>query len=419
MGGIEHLPGEKRVAYPPEPLDSFGRLKVVNPFSVFDMQFYYDLQPLWFEQSVVNGSVTHLPDISGVRLSTGGTTSGNRALFQTRQYFQYQPNRSHHMVWTCILGDPANNVQKTIGLIDDNDGLAFMQDSTGLSVIRRSSTSGSPVDVVIDQADWNLDPLNGEGPSGVDLDISKDNIFIIDMQWLGAGRVRYGFDFGGHTTYVHQVQFANTEDVPFMKTANLPFRVEIENTGVADAEETCDFVCVAIGSEGGSERDYIKLSTSNAVAAGGAAPLRAVNTGNAPVPILSIKPRTAFNGLTNRSLTRPLSCQIGSQNAAITYSVVLNGSLTGASFADVDTTNSAVEVDVAATAISGGVVVESGYLGGEPGALTIQTKEVDLRKAFLSNNIAGDTTDVLTLVIGLATATSSNCGGGFTWTEQR
>lgn len=396
-----------------ESLDAFGRARVSNSFNVFDMQFNYDLQPLFFEESATGGGdVTHVPNSSAARLSTGGTTDTHGVIFQTKQYFRYQPGKSQFVVFTCILGAKTSNVRKRVGLFDAENGFFFEQDGTNLKVIRRTKTSGSVVDNTVNQSSWNLDVLDGSGASGVTLDESKDNLFIVDFQWLGAGRIRFGFDFGGQITYVHEIRFANTEAVPFAVTGDLPFRTSIFNTDTASGTTTFDFTCVGVASEGGFNPLGIPGSVSNGITE------RTVST--TPLPILSIKMADAFNSITNRSLVEPLSYEIFSLDQSIFYQIILNGSLTNASFNAVDATNSVVEFDVAATAISGGFVVDSGFLTG---AKDKKEAGIDRRglmsKLVLSQNIAGNSGDVLSVVMTRMAAADASCSAAFTWEEFR
>lgn len=420
----EHYPGISKIAYPnEEPLDGFGRVRVSYPFRIFDAQFNYGLQPRIFEQlNNGEGSVVHVPFSSAARLSTGGGLAGNRSIFQSKLYHRYNPDKSQQIVWTCVLGDKKNNVSKIIGYIDDEDGLAFIQDQNSLGILRRTSTSGLPIDNITPQSEWNIDglnkSLNSKNPSGITLDEANDNIFIVDFQWLGAGRIRYGFDFGGHITYVHQEEFANTRTTPFMRTANLPFRVEILNTGEVDGETTLDFICLAINSEGGAEPRGLPGLINNALATGGVAPFRAVTSGNQPIPIISIRPNSIFKGLINRSQVRPIKCEATSKDASVYYSVILNGILIGSSFVNVDT-DSNVEVDVSATGISGGIIIDGGYVGGVIGAQGLDVDESNLEDIILSNNIVGDFTDILSIVVGLAGSINSDCAGEFKWGELR
>lgn len=418
------LPGNasllREILYADSPsLDAFGRLRTAPPHSTFDTQYNYDLQPLfWEESNTGTGDTTHVPNSSAARLSTGGIASGAKAIFQQKAYNRYQPGKSQVVTWTCILGPKTANVQKQIGLFDDENGFFFEQDGSDLKIVRRTKTSGSVVNNTVNQAAWNLDVLDGTGinnPSGETLDESFDNLYIIDFQWLGAGRIRYGLDFGGQITYVHEIKFANTEIVPFSTTGNLPFRAVIENTGIASGTTTFDFTCMAVTSEGGFNPTGIPGATQNTA-------LRNVTTANDPYPIISIRPRTTFNGITNRGLVIPKVYQITSEDSTVRYELILNGSLTDASFADVDTTNSLVQVDVAATAISGGLVIDSGFLtGGKDKDESGHVGEELMNKLVLTNNIAGDTGDILTIAVSIinSAGTASDCAGAFIWKEER
>ncbi len=407
--------------------DAFGRLRVSQPFNVFDMQFTYGLEPLFFEEIITGGGdVTHVANLSAARLTTGGTTDGDGVIFQTAEYFRYQPIKSQFVAWTCIPGTKTSNVRKRIGLFDADNGFFFEQDGTNLKVVRRTKTSGSVVDNSFIQGSgdagkdtqgtgWNLDQLDGQGPSKITLDDSKDNIFIIDFQWLGAGRIRYGFDFGGQITYVHEIKYANTATVPFSVTGDLPFRAEIFNTATAAGTTTFDFTCVGIASEGGFNPLGIPGSTQSTA-------LRNVTTGNDPLPIISIRPRVTLNSITYRGVIIPKAFEIISEDTTVRYELILNGSLTGASFADVDTTNSGVQVDVAATAISGGLVIDSGFLTGARDKTESGHIGEDLmNKLFLSNDVAGTTSDILTIAVSIinSAGTASDVGGSFTWKEER
>lgn len=397
-------------------LDAFGRLRISAPFNVFESQFNYDLQPLFFEESLTGtGAVSHVANSSAARLSTGGTASGAKAIFGSRQYFRYQPGKSQSVVWTCILGTKVSNVRKRIGYFDSENGFFFEQDGSNFKIVRRTKTSGSVVDNAVNQSVWNLDALDGTGPSGITLDEANDNIYIVDFQWLGAGRIRYGLDFGGQVTYVHEIKFANTAQVPFTTTGNLPFRAVIENTDVAAGTTTFDFTCLAIASESGFNPTGIPGSAKNAQ-------LIQVTAANDPLPILSIRNKATFNSITNRGLVIPKSYELLSQDSIITYDVILNGSLTGASFNDVNTTNSMVEFDIAATAIIDGLVIDGGFLsGGQTKNLAGNISEALLNKLNLANNIAGDTGDILSIVVSIPSTpgTASDCAASFTWKEER
>jgi hypothetical protein len=83
------------------------------------------------------------------------------------------------------------------------------------------------VDTKIPQSQWNLDPCDGTGPSGYNIDLSKMQMFYIDYSWYGAGFVRWGLrTANGDVTYVHKQPNNNINYEAYMRSGNLPGRYE-------------------------------------------------------------------------------------------------------------------------------------------------------------------------------------------------
>ena len=83
----------------------------------------------------------------------------------------------------------------------------------------------------VPQSQWNLDPCNGSGPTGYNLDKNKIQMAYIDYSWYGAGKVRFGFKTtDGVVRYVHQLVHNNSETEAYLRSGNLPARYEV-NTG--------------------------------------------------------------------------------------------------------------------------------------------------------------------------------------------
>jgi hypothetical protein len=95
------------------------------------------------------------------------------------------------------------------------------------------------------QKDFNLDKLDGTGPSGYVLDLTKMQMVFIDYSWYGAGKVRFGLrGVDGKIIYFHEIYNNNTNRKAYMRSGNLPGRFEIQSkskTGV---------LLTAIGSSG-------------------------------------------------------------------------------------------------------------------------------------------------------------------------
>ena len=112
-------------------LDSFGRLRTSNPTGLFESYHEMNASPLlWIGKGTGTGTVTHSPELSSIKLSTGGTASGAKYTYQTRDYHRYQAGKSHLITFSGVLGRPKPNVRTRYGLFDDNNGIFFELTST-------------------------------------------------------------------------------------------------------------------------------------------------------------------------------------------------------------------------------------------------------------------------------------------------
>jgi len=391
------------VRLPTATQDAFGRFRVSNPLTIFEVQHQYNTQPLvWSDSTSGGGTIAHLADQSSVRLRVG-TASGDKVTRTTKRYFRYLPGKSQQIFMTGVMGAKKTGVVQRIGYFEDSDGMFFEQDADNLKVVIRSSASGSVVNTPVSQSSWNLDPLDGSGNSGKTLDISKAHIFVIDFQWLGVGRVRFGFDIDGVLVYCHEFLHANFVTMVYTQTANLPLRYEIENTSTSASNTDLIQICSAVISEGGLEREGYPFSAAN-----GATGI-AVTTRR---PILSVRKSALFNTLTNHGHIVPTAFSVLSASENIFFEVVLGGTLTGPSWASVGS-NSLAERDVAATAITGGQIVASGYV---PANAQGNNTNSGLGEGLLSKQSLTNS-DVLSIVITSVTGSSTLSYGSLNWEE--
>lgn len=98
---------------------------------------------------------------------------------------------------------------------------AYKGDVTQYAVITKT------IDLRIPQEEWNIDTMDGNGPSGYDLDLSKMQMFYIDYTWYGAGYIRYGLRGpDGQVMYCNKIINNNVNDQAYMRTGNVPARYE-------------------------------------------------------------------------------------------------------------------------------------------------------------------------------------------------
>jgi hypothetical protein len=240
--------------------DAFQRLRISMPYTVFDSKQLVDTGSyVWATKTISNASASFVPNNSSVRLVA--SASNSTVIRQTKRRFPYQPGKSQLIICTGNFEGTSTNVIKRIGYFDGNDGLYFQLSGSSFGVGLRSNTSGTPVDTFISQSSWNLDAYNGSGGSGKTVDLTKSQIFFIDFEWLGVGRVRYGIFQGGVPTYVHEITNVNALSTVYMTTPNLPIRYEIINSGSTPSALT--HICSTVASEGGLDQNGGVRALSN------------------------------------------------------------------------------------------------------------------------------------------------------------
>jgi hypothetical protein len=228
--------------------DAFQRLRVSDPYTIFDSKQLYDTGSLvWATKTIGNATASFVTNNAGVLMVSSG--SNTAVIRQTKKRHVYQPGKSQLIITTGNFSGSSAGVIKRMGYFDGNNGVGFMVSGSSFGTFIRTNTSGTPVTTFVSQSAWNLDKYDGTGVSGKSINISKSQIYFMDFEWLGVGRVRYGIFQGGIPTYVHQITNANVLDSVYMSTPNLPIRYELINSGSTTA--SMFHICSTVSSEGG------------------------------------------------------------------------------------------------------------------------------------------------------------------------
>lgn len=353
-------------------LDAFSRLRVSQPTALFDAQLTYGLQPLLFQQitAQTGATVTHDATNRKAVMTFASTPTGGQAIMQTYEHFRYQPGKSQLIFISFNMKAGVTNVTKFAGYSDGTNGIEFAMVGTTPTIRLLSSTSEGNESIA--QSSWNLDKLDGTGPSGFTFDVTKVQILVIDFQALYVGRVRVGFDLDGTITYVHQFQHANNGDTnPYIQTANLPVRVGMTSTGTVST--TMDYMCSSVISEGGQEPTVgYGFSTVGTATAGS----------GTSTHILSIRPKTTYNSIANRSkiVLESVAILVTGANP-VRWDLCIGQAISGTTtFNDVNTTYSTTEFNTAGTASgSPGIIIASGYVAANNQLVTAELKDITIR----------------------------------------
>ena len=385
--------------------DAFGRLRVSNPFTLFDTQARYYDHGQFSNVNVGTANVVYVASQSSYQLNVG-SANGDSVIRESKRVFAYQPGKSQLTMDTFCFATPKTNLRQRVGLFGANNGVFFENDGTYNYMVIRSQSFGNEERVRQDA--WNGDRLNGSGgitnPSNITLYPDRTQIFYADVEWLGVGSVRCGFVVNGAYVLCHTFHHANQLgfDRVYMTTATLPIRYEITNTGATSGASMMTQICSTVISEGG----YNSFGTTESYGTG-TTQKRLSNSGTY-YPVVSIR----LNAARLDAIVVPR--QIDVLSPSVNYyrwALLNNATLTGATFAQTSQSGT-VDIDTAATAVAGGFEIQSGYASSRE--LT-QLSSVDFFQFQLGRTMQG-VSDVVTLAIA-ATANNADVLAELGWQE--
>jgi len=338
-------------------LDAFGRLRVSNPFTLFDSSHRFTDNNLWATSTTGTAAATFSADEGLVNL-TVGTGSGDEIIRETIKVFSYQPGKSLLVMSTFVMGDPKAGLRQRVGYYGAANGIYFERDGSTNYMVERSSVTGSVTNTRVAQADWNQDPLDGTGPSGLTLDSSKAQILYMDIEWLGLGTVRTGFIINGAFVPAHNFDHANLVTTTYITTASLPLRYEMTNTAATASASTLKQVCSTVISEGGYQLAGVQQAIGTAINAP-----RTLTTAATFYPVISLRLKTTrLDGIV---ILTALSLLGITNNANYQWQIVATGTTTGGTWVSAGT-NSCVEYNLTGTAFTTGTgrILASGFFQG-------------------------------------------------------
>jgi hypothetical protein len=341
--------------------DAFGRLRVSEPYTLFDSSNRYAIDNQFDTSTVTGGSITFLPNEAAVRMDVT-TASGAEVVRQTYRSMLYQPGKGLLVLATFVMNSAKTNLRQRVGYFGTQNGLYFELNNTTKAFVMRTYVGGSVDDTTrkVDQSSWNGDKLDGTGASGLTLDLTKPQILWFDFEWLGVGNVRCGFIINGQYIVCHTYQTANVYGTSvYMTTAILPIRYEITNTAATADASYLKQICSSVMSEGGLQPASIDHCAIRTTALTG--------VGTTLKPLVSIKlASTALGAIVLPSAVKILPTSADSFEILL----VKNATLTGASYSAL-ASDANVEFDVAATAMTGGTITQVDYVSGDNQGQTV------------------------------------------------
>lgn len=337
--------------------DAFGRQRVSNPLTLFDSSHRYRDNGLW-NNSTANGGTTTFRANEGLVDLDVTTTSGSRVYRETTKVFSYQPGKSLLVMSTFVMAVAKTGLRQRVGYFGADNGMFLELDNSTLSFVERSLSTGIVTETKVSRSNWNIDKLDGSGPSALILDITKAQILWMDIEWLGLGSVRMGFVIDGKFIPCHVFHHANLITSTYITTGSLPLRYEIENTASTASNSTLKQVCSSVISEGGYELRGLQQAVETPIGT----PYD-LTTAVTYYPIISIRLKSSPNRLDAIVILTALSIMGITNNANYNWRVIATGTTTGGTWVSAGV-DSAVEYNLTGTSFAGGRILASGFING-------------------------------------------------------
>lgn len=349
-------------------VDAFGRARVSSPLTLFDsFHRFQDNGKIGTANSAFDSYVVHDANSSSI-ICHVGTSNGAYVYRESSRVFAYQPGKSLQILQTYVMAPAQTGLRQRYGYFGTNNGIFIEQDGLNLYFVVRNGSTGTIVEDRIAQANWNVDTLDGtntgawtEGapvqnrnPSGLKLDMTKAQIMFLDIEWLGLGTVRCGFVINGQFVHCHSFHHSNIISSPYMGTACLPVRAEIQNTANTGNASNLRIVCTSVISEGGYELRGRPRTAGHSANAG-----YDLTVADTWYPVAAIRLKSERQD----AIVIPKDIHLGAASASgsvIKYKIVVGANVSGGTWVS-GGDDSSVQYNINAASYIGGTDYTSGY----------------------------------------------------------
>jgi len=390
---------------------SKNRVKV-STFEVTDFATYTNSKDgdIWDDLITGTASSTHDVYQSMVLLQVG-SAAGDSVIRQTKRVQRYLPGRQSEVSMVFRWFPVATGVRRRFGLFDDLDGIYFEDGGDGdFYVVIRRNTAGGIIENRVARADWNVDKLDGTGPSGITAIPEAIQQMSSEYEWYGAGQVEFNFIINNNKYPIHQFNHGNIVEYTWAASASLPIRCELTNvTGESAGPHYFWQGSHSFTTEGTTTL----LGRQKAISS----PLTgySLTTANTFYPVIAIRLKT--NAL--RSVVIPdFYAGATLDNTNVFIRVIEGATITGGTWISYDS-ESAVEYNLTGTAFSNGTILDTVFVNGTNQGIKYGLPERAITQIVRNTTTTlGDTSS--TFVIAIASTNANKAGwASLGWIEVR
>jgi hypothetical protein len=328
-----------------KPLTAFGELSNAELTPLGQYTFSYILNDKHWSSTLVNsGSISVLNALATV--STGITTAST-ATMESRKRLKYRAGQGAVIRITAAFATSVAVTTQLAGVGDAENGFFYGYNGTVFGILHRNSSSGSVVNTWTAQTSWNDDPCDGTKAMPI-LDQTKGNVYEVQYQFLGFGQINFNIENpdNGQFERVHHLEYTNINTIPSLSNASLPVCVHLDNAGT-----TTDLILTTASC--GLYLEGKLLSTSPILNS-----FTTTSTSNTTEKMfINIRSKTTLGA----SVINHIETFINNINVSLSgagtrntvVKILLDATIPGASWSDVDANSSCLEQDTSATLTPG------------------------------------------------------------------
>jgi hypothetical protein len=325
----------------------FNELIITERTPLIELNSALGISVLRDKVTVTNtGTVTNA---DGEHILSTGATTASTAQIQTQEHGRYYPgNSSEQGMGIRAPGTYTGTAFSEWGYFGATDGFGFGIDATGFYLFYTRDS----IQTKVRQADWGLDVMDGTGPSGTTLVQGAGNIYRVNFSWYGYGAVEWGIikdNAAGRQTEIVVHRYRPTEENS-IRNPNQPITTKISN-----GNTTADHTLYLGGRQYAIYAKYIPSIRRTPETR-----LQRTGVGTTFVPLITFRRKANKEGF-------PVKFQEIDvvTSSALVWEIRIGSTLTGASFGaitNIPATETALEVDIAASAIANGQKIEAGLI---------------------------------------------------------
>ena len=382
-------------------LDAFGVLKTASYSTIFSYKFTdnFSINNFLVENNGT-GTANRNTTTSCYDLDVGAA-NGDSVKATTNIYHKYYTGFATQALISSFCGDSGKNGNtRRWGLYDAEDGVFFELEGSELFLVKRSSASGSMIEIRIPQSDFNVDVVDGSesrrNKSGFSVNVQNNNLFFFEFAWLGSGSLRVGmYDERGRRITCHNFEdSSNVDPYAFWRNPNLPLTFECFNTQATASPTRFSLICSSVSTHASDTRDSTNSDSSiQNFIMDETKPVTSLE----PSPVLALKMSGLLHGERNRKKAAPTRITAHVKNSPIILKVFYGVILSDENWQDVNPLTSSVQYDIDATGFTAvpQTAMVSHYVL-DPGSHSLSVSEFfNTRSNFFSPNVDGTDSPVL------------------------